>query len=1536
MRSPSIVALAALGACTRVERFDDDGSIGTRVLAELSAGVRAAEHRFTWAERPAFDAPPGYQARTRDLRVHVAADAIRVVDRASVAPDWTLTLRAAAFGRQGSASALPTGTLWAEGNSLELARGPVVEYAENSEDGFEHGFRLLRRPDGAGPVEVAVAIGGATPYATDDGALFVVGGRKTVGWRGLRVWDATGRDLPAWTEVRGSVLSVLVDDEGARWPVTVDPLLASPEATFSPSLPAATPRSGFSVSAFGDQLLVGSPGDATGAATYHLATLHERNTGGADTWGELQRLDAGGSNEAREGYAVSLAEDVAAVATPQTGEVHFYHLDADGSWADDVVTFACGVGTECGSSVALFGDGAVIGAPGTGGNAGAIHLRNRFVNNWATTLLDADPYNPVPGDRFGADVAAFGDHFLVGVPGGERAVLYQIRAASDPYDIVQIFTKSSLSFGSSVSVHGDFAAIGAPAVNEAWVYLRGAGDTWTTELSIPAPLGVTTGFGSRVAVSSDTLAVLDGESPVHVHLYEWDGAGFVYTQVLDTGGVSTAEFPASLTLTDTVLAVGVPMDSSVHVWRRTGDDWLLQTEAATVAGDRLGDAVSVDGNLVALGAPTADSTGVDAGEVHLFERIADGEFAPVAVLTGSAGERYGTAVDVTEDLLAIGAPDAVSSIFTTETGRAEVYRWDGGGVTKLCDLEIDNPFNNLRFGDTIAVDAFKVLVGMPGHDDQTGAAALFGRHTGGVDNFGPFPSSTTNTVLLGTATGQRVGGSAVAISGGWLAASGRNADGPLGADQGRVVLQNFTGGAVLGSPIVLEGTAAGERFGSSLALEGTTLAIGARNASANAGRVDVYRLEASGWGLERSFFGPAGSQLGAALALQGDRLYTGQGAGNKVEVHLRNQVGGDVWGKSEELSGPAGFGEAVAADESLLIVGAPDTDTAYLYERDADVPPLCGSEVLADFAEDLQASQSVTANDSDPNGDGLTYSVVTAPAHAASYTLSAAGSLQYRGAANYYGPDSVRYRVSDGVSSCEATATFTVAERNDPPVAVTDPPYATDEDQVLVVARAAGLLPNDTDVDITTGVPGEVLSAQLIANSGPAHGAITVGADGGFTYTPDPDWFGTDTFRYRAVDNRGGESAPVTVTLEVLPVNDLPVLQTDAYLLQLTEDTAYVAAPPGLLAAASDVDGDVLSVQLLQAPAHGALTLEPNGYWRFVPTPEWSGTDAFRYEVSDGTSAAGPVTVTLEVAAVNDAPVALADGPFPWPEDEEFRVSLSTLLANDGDVDPGDVLSFRLDPASEAVADVIGSEVFFTPARDFTGLATFSYYVVDDAGVGSAPVPVTLDFQPRNDVPVAVADAASSPDGQVVVGNVLQNDTDPDLDPLQATLLAAPTNGSATLDPDGTFAYTPRAGFDAVDAFTYVVSDGQGGSATGVVTIDVDAASTEPTDTGGTLPEDCDTPATWYADRDGDGFGDPGSSLEACAAPGWVADGTDCDDFASDVFPGAGEVSGDDRDQDCDGRDNVVTAVGACSHAPGLPLSLAWLGGLLLLRRRRS
>ena len=130
--------------------------------------------------------------------------------------------------------------------------------------------------------------------------------------------------------------------------------------------------------------------------------------------------------------------------------------------------------------------------------------------------------------------------------------------------------------------------------------------------------------------------------------------------------------------------------------------------------------------------------------------------------------------------------------------------------------------------------------------------------------------------------------------------------------------------------------------------------------------------------------------------------------------------------------------------------------------------------------------------------------------------------------------------------------TITVNPVNDAPVAVDDT-YATDEDTGLNVA-APGVLGNDTDVDV------DFLTAALV--SGTSNGSLTLNADGSFTYTPNANFNGSDSFTYKANDGNL-DSNVATVTITVNPVNDTPVADDDAYATD--EDTALTVSAPGVL-----------------------------------------------------------------------------------------------------------------------------------------------------------------------------------------------------------------------------------------------------------------------------------------------------------------------------------------------------------------------------------
>jgi VCBS repeat-containing protein len=259
--------------------------------------------------------------------------------------------------------------------------------------------------------------------------------------------------------------------------------------------------------------------------------------------------------------------------------------------------------------------------------------------------------------------------------------------------------------------------------------------------------------------------------------------------------------------------------------------------------------------------------------------------------------------------------------------------------------------------------------------------------------------------------------------------------------------------------------------------------------------------------------------------------------------------------------------------------------------------------------------------------------------------------------------------------------------------------------------------------------------------------------------------------------------------------------------------------------------------------AHGSVVHNGDGTFTYTPDANFNGADSFTYTVSDG-ELADTATVNVTVNAVNDAPVALAAGN---ATDEDHIVNGNNLTADDVD---GDHLSFRLvsvDGAPEERFDVHpGGTYSFGPGGlfDFLGEgagADVSFqYVANDGTVDSAPATVTIHVTGVNDAPVAMHDedfADTTVQGGAA-GNVLANDTDPDLgDTLMVTsvggtdfggdaeVFISGNYGDLFMLFDGTWTYTLRPGdapaSDDTDVFDYRVADQHGAEDSAQLTINV-------------------------------------------------------------------------------------------------------------------
>jgi VCBS repeat-containing protein len=185
---------------------------------------------------------------------------------------------------------------------------------------------------------------------------------------------------------------------------------------------------------------------------------------------------------------------------------------------------------------------------------------------------------------------------------------------------------------------------------------------------------------------------------------------------------------------------------------------------------------------------------------------------------------------------------------------------------------------------------------------------------------------------------------------------------------------------------------------------------------------------------------------------------------------------------------------------------------------------------------------------------------------------------------------------------------ITVTAVNDAPVAVNDGPYSVAEDAVLTIA-GTGVLANDTDAE---GTP-----LTAVVSAAPAHGTVTLNANGSFTYTPAANYNGPDTFTYTASDGSASSNV-ATVTITVTAVNDVPVAANDSY--TTNEDTALIVPTPGVLANDSRCrNGDADCCSRAGLPRTGHSTLNANGSFTYTPASNYNGADSFTYRANDGT-----------------------------------------------------------------------------------------------------------------------------------------------------------------------------------------------------------------------------------------------------------------------------------------------------------------------------
>ena len=277
------------------------------------------------------------------------------------------------------------------------------------------------------------------------------------------------------------------------------------------------------------------------------------------------------------------------------------------------------------------------------------------------------------------------------------------------------------------------------------------------------------------------------------------------------------------------------------------------------------------------------------------------------------------------------------------------------------------------------------------------------------------------------------------------------------------------------------------------------------------------------------------------------------------------------------------------------------------------------------------------------------------------------------------------------------------------PVTAYNDSYSATENTTLAVA-APGVLGNDLGTNLTA-----------ILVTGPTNGVLALNSDGSFTYTPDTNYIGTDTFTYQA-SNGQTNSNIATVSFNITPF----VANNDSY--SMVENTTLSMAAPGVLA--NDTGGTNLTAILVSGPTHGVLTLNSDGSFTYTPDNNYIGTDSFAYQANNGQINSDVATVTINITL--DPPAANND-VYAILENSPLTVSAPGVLANDTG-GSGPLTAILANGTANGTLTLNADGAFnYMPGTNFAGIDSFTYQATDGSLTSSVAM-ATIDVTPPGDL----------------------------------------------------------------------------------------------------------------------------------------------------------------------------------------------------------